>query len=447
MRKKTLAAALALLLLCTPVLADFNDVAPEAWYAEAVNWAQANGIMDGVADGVFDPGGTMTRAMAVTILYRISGSPAVDTSGNVYSDVASDSWYAAPVCWARENGVADGVSDTRFDPTGSITREQLVTMLWRYAGSTVTGTTLEYADAGSISSWAADAVAWASATGIVSGRDGNIFDPAGTATRAECAAIFMRYDSVAEPEEPDEPEVEVPEYTPNLDIIPLNNYNAYDFYVSEDGYLVYGSNSLVGIDVSYHQGVIDWEAVAADGIDFAIIRVGYRGYSEGVVYEDPYFADNIAGALENGIAVGIYFFSQATSVAEALEEAEATLRWIRGYDVTFPVVFDWERISYSSSRTANTSAVTVTDCAIAFCEAVEAAGYTAMTYGSPNTVNEDIYIDRLLDYPFWLAHYTSDWAVTTYPYHFDMWQYSSNGSVDGINGRVDLNVCITDLTA
>lgn len=447
MKKRLFAAALALLLLTVPALADFNDVPSDAWYYEAVNWAQSEGLMDGVAEGTFDPGGTVTRAMVVTILYRLSGEPDMPESdwGYAYADVDSSAWYAVPVYWARLNGVADGVSDTQFNPTGSITREQLVTMLWRYSGSPQSGTALSFADADSVSSWAADAVAWASAAGIVSGRDGNVFDPSGSATRAECAAILMRYDAAmtaADPGEPEEPDV--PEYTPNLDIIPVNSYDDGSFYIDSNGYLRYGDSSRVGIDVSYHQGEIDWEAVAADGIEFAIIRVGYRGYSEGEIFQDPYFEANIEGALANGLDVGVYFFSQALTVEEALEEAEVTLDWISGYDITGPVVFDWERIEYDSGRTANVSGVTVTDCAIAFCEAVEAAGYQPMCYGSPTTVNEDLYIDRLLDYPFWLANYTRDWAVTTYPYHYDMWQYSSSGSVDGIEGNVDLNVAIGD---
>ena len=198
----------------------------------------------------------------------------------------------------------------------------------------------------------------------------------------------------------------------------------------------------VGIDVSYHQGEIDWEAVADSGVDFAIIRIGYRGYSEGVIYQDPYFLDNIEGALDNGIEVGIYFFSQAVTVEEAVEEAEQTVEWLRGYsgDITFPVVFDWERISYSGSRTAELSAVTVTDCAIAFFDVIESAGYQPMAYVSPSTSNEDIYVDRLTDYPMWLAHYTSDWVMSYYPYYYDMWQYTSGGSVPGIEGNVDLNV-------
>ena len=257
MKKRLFAAALALLLLTVPALADFNDVPSDAWYYEAVNWAQSEGLMDGVAEGTFDPGGTVTRAMVVTILYRLSGEPDMPESdwGYAYADVDSSAWYAVPVYWARLNGVADGVSDTQFNPTGSITREQLVTMLWRYSGSPQSGTALSFADADSVSSWAADAVAWASAAGIVSGRDGNVFDPSGSATRAECAAILMRYDAAmtaADPGEPEEPDV--PEYTPNLDIIPVNSYDDGSFYIDSNGYLRYGDSSRVGIDVSYHQG-------------------------------------------------------------------------------------------------------------------------------------------------------------------------------------------------
>ena len=232
--------------------------------------------------------------------------------------------------------------------------------------------------------------------------------------------------------------------------VAVSSFTEEEFSTDAEGLPVYNGDKYdtrLGIDVSFYQGVIDWEAVAADGIEFAMIRCGYRGSETGEMVVDEQFENNIQGALDAGLDVGVYFFSQAVTVEEAIQEADATLDWIEGYDISFPVVFDWERISYSSSRTADTSSVTVTDCALAFCGMIEEAGYTAMTYGSPNTVNEDLYIDRLLDYPFWLAHYTTDWAVTDYPYHYDMWQYTSEGSVDGIEGRVDLNVCIGDIYA
>ena len=239
-----------------------------------------------------------------------------------------------------------------------------------------------------------------------------------------------------------------PEPTPTPLPIPANPYDSNAFVVNEDGFLTYvgGTPSYVGIDVSSHQGEIDWKKVAAAGVDFAIIRAGYRGYTVGNIMADPYFQYNIENATAAGLDVGVYFFSQAVNEAEAREEAYQTLEWIRGYDVTYPVVFDWEYVNDSSSRTYNMSNQAIIDCTKAFCEVVEAAGYQAMTYGNPNMVSKGYDLSQLQDYPFWLAHYTYNWTPTSFQYYYDMWQYSSNGSVDGIEGRVDLNICLTDLT-
>ena len=131
-------------------------------------------------------------------------------------------------------------------------------------------------------------------------------------------------------------------------------------------------------------------------------------------------------------------------MAEAAEEARQVLEWIEGYDITYPVVFDWERMKTSSSRTKDTTGETITACAQVFCDIIQDAGYTAMVYCNTSDAGTDFYLSQLQDYPFWLAHYTPDWTPTTFPYHYDMWQYSSSGSVDGIPGRVDLNLCLTD---
>lgn len=437
MTKRIIALVLALAALAVPAFADFSDVAADAWYYEAVGWAEENGVMDGVAEGSFDPDGALTRAMVVTLLYRLAGEPGMPESdwGYPYSDVGAESWYAASVYWARLEGVAEGVSDEAFDPDGAITREQLVAMLYRYAGSPEVDSSADFADAADISPWAAGAVAWAVENGLVSGRDGNVFDPKGSATRAECASILMRFDAAALAPHG-------PAHSVDLDAIAPNEYAEEAFSV-EGGRVYYGDGSRFGIDVSFHQGDIDWAAVAGDGVEFALIRVGYRGYGEGELFIDECFYDNIEGALENGIDVGVYFFSQALSVEEALEEAEFTLDAIADYDVSGPVVFDWERISYDGGRTADASAKVTTDCARAFCEEVESWGYQPMVYTSPNAANVELYLDLLTDYPLWLAHYTKDLEVTDFDFHYDMWQYSSTGSVAGIDGNVDLNVAIS----
>ena len=196
--------------------------------------------------------------------------------------------------------------------------------------------------------------------------------------------------------------------------------------------------------MSSHQNTIDWQQVADAGVEFVMIRVGYRGYTAGSIFRDLYFQRNIEGALDAGLDVGIYFFSQAVNVQEAQEEAYQVLSMIDGYDITYPVAFDWERIDTSSSRTRGVSAETVTACARAYCEIIEDAGYTTVVYGSPSKLGVDIDLDVLEDYPLWLANYTTDWAPTSWPYHYDMWQYTSSGSVPGIEGRVDLNICLTD---
>lgn len=229
------------------------------------------------------------------------------------------------------------------------------------------------------------------------------------------------------------------------DPVPANTYSAEDFVVA-GGFLTYDGDgpSYVGVDVSAHQGEIDWEKVAAAGVEFAVIRAGYRGYTEGGVFQDEYFVRNMEGALAAGLKVGVYFFSQAVDTAEAEEEARQVLAWIEGYDVTWPVVFDWERQSYENSRTREVDGETQTACAIAFCRVIGEAGYLPMVYFSPSKGYTELDLEQLLEWPFWLAHYTEGWSATSFRYHFAMWQYTSAGAVDGIAGNVDLNLCLTE---
>lgn len=232
----------------------------------------------------------------------------------------------------------------------------------------------------------------------------------------------------------------------HTDPVPPNRYDSGSFAVA-DGFLVYEGDapSFVGVDVSSYQGEIDWPAVAAAGVEFAMVRVGLRGYTEGGLMEDTRYRQNIEGALAAGLDVGVYFFSQAVSEEEALEEADFLLERIGDYDITYPVVFDWERQRGEGSRTAETAGKTVTDCTVAFCAAVAEAGYRPMVYFSPSKAYTELDLTRLLDWPFWLAHYTEDWQATSFRYHFAMWQYSCQGQVDGIRTPVDLNLCLTDL--
>lgn len=229
--------------------------------------------------------------------------------------------------------------------------------------------------------------------------------------------------------------------------VPANTYAAEDF-VSADGFLTYQGDapSYVGVDVSSYQGEIDWQKVAGAGVRFAVIRAGYRGYTEGVLHEDAYFRQNMEGALDAGLEVGVYFFSQALNEREAREEAAFLLDLIQDYEITYPVVFDWEQQSAETSRTRETDGETQTRCAIAFCRAVERAGYLPMVYFNPSKGYTELELAQLLDWPFWLAHYTEDWSATGFRYDFAMWQYTSDGQVDGITGKVDLDLCLTDFS-
>ena len=204
-----------------------------------------------------------------------------------------------------------------------------------------------------------------------------------------------------------------------------------------------GNTALTGVDVSFYQKDIDWHQVKAAGIDFAIIRVGFRGYGpSGLISEDSCFRQNVTGALEAGLQVGVYFFSQAVNVWEAREEANFVLSAIEGYDVTFPVVFDWERITNNASaRTNGLPGSTMTLCAQAFCDTVAQAGYTPVVYFNQDAGYLDYDLDLLKNYGFWLAEYRS---TPTFYYHFDLWQYTAKGRVPGIEGEVDLNLCFAD---
>lgn len=195
--------------------------------------------------------------------------------------------------------------------------------------------------------------------------------------------------------------------------------------------------TVLGIDVSQHQGQIDWQAVKDAGIQFVIIRVGGRGYgAAGVLYTDDLAQSYYEGAKAAGLQVGAYFFSQAISVEEALEEAQLTLQQIETWEMDFPVVYDWER-QEGTARTAHTDPRTVTDCMKAFCEAIKDAGYRPMVYFNPDHSEALFYIEEVTQYDFWLAFYT-DWM--TYPYKVDMWQYTHRGSVPGIEGNADINL-------
>lgn len=194
-----------------------------------------------------------------------------------------------------------------------------------------------------------------------------------------------------------------------------------------------------GIDVSKWQAHIDWNAVATAGIDFAIIRVGYRGSATGVLVEDPYFKANISGATKAGIKVGVYFFTQAITEAEAVEEASMAMELVKGYHLDFPIFIDTEG---SGGRADNLSKTNRTKIVKAFCKTVQNGGYKAGIYASKSWYNDNLYADELSTYFIWVAQYNTE---CNYTGKYDMWQYTSKGSIPGIDGNVDMNICYTNM--
>ena len=231
-----------------------------------------------------------------------------------------------------------------------------------------------------------------------------------------------------------------PSDAPEDGLIPglaVNSYDASKFY-QQDGLIRYSGDipAHVGVDVSSHQQDIDWQAVAAAGVEFAMIRVGYRGYTEGEIQPDAYFEQNIRLAQEAGLDVGVYFFSQAINADEALEEAQFVLDALEGHSLQYPVIFDWEDIE-AEARTDGMDSIILSGCAYAFCNAIEQAGYRAGIYFNQRQGYQEFDLLKLQDYIFWLAEYN---PTPTFSYDFQIWQYANDGRIDGISTDVDLNL-------
>ncbi len=226
------------------------------------------------------------------------------------------------------------------------------------------------------------------------------------------------------------------------------------YYFDKDGNKVTGSQVIqgiqynfsdegvrsgtIGIDVSKYQRNINWQKVKNAGINFVIIRCGYRGYGSGVLVQDPMFASHITGAKAAGLRVGIYFFSQAISEAEAVEEASMAVKLANQYGINMPIAIDSEYAAGGAGRADGLSKSERTKITIAFCNTVANAGYKPMVYASKNWFSEHLSVSQFpSSYRIWVAHYA---ATCGYTGRYDIWQNTSKGSVDGVSGNVDMNI-------
>lgn len=208
-----------------------------------------------------------------------------------------------------------------------------------------------------------------------------------------------------------------------------------DRYSYKDGSFVVDKT---GVDVSDHQGDIDWQAVAGDGISFAMIRAGYRGNTEGLIHADELFEQNLTGARNAGLECGVYFYSQALNADEAREEAEFVLGLLGSRELEYPVVFDYEL--NDGNRIANVDGETATACARAFCDVISAAGYPIMLYGN----GYDLWpldLSQLYDCTIWYAEYNASPSRSD---AFSIWQYTESASVNGISSPTDLNLDLSE---
>ena len=408
----------------------FPDVPDSAWYAGYVAELVSGGVVSGYGDGTFRPKNDVTWGEALKLILLSAGYAAQEPV-EAEADAPKPHWASGYLALAERRGfVAEGgVSDLN----APITRDELADFC--AAALELKGTVTEnpFADT------ERESVLRLYATGIMEGSldesGARCYKGADRLTRAEICAVLVR----------------VRDYTARTWAflwdyrIPINHDlkpNTYDksAFSKENGRVTYSDGVTpvrYGIDVSFYQGRIDWAKVANDGVSFAIIRCGYRTYGTGELGVDERFEENIRGALANGIEVGVYFFSQALNVTEAREELNYVLSLIRGYNITLPVVFDWEQVTAYGSRTRTPDWPVVTDCIVAFCDGVAAAGYKPMTYFNPSMAYLHLDMPRLERYPKWLANYVD---VTNYYYDFQVWQYGSSGHVDGINGRVDMDI-------
>lgn len=225
---------------------------------------------------------------------------------------------------------------------------------------------------------------------------------------------------------------------------PKNAYNSDNFVIDETGKMTYYIDgevaSCMGVDLSEYQGDVDFQKIKEQGFDFVILRIGGRYYSDaGKMYVDSNYRQYYLKAKQAGLHVGGYFFSQAKNAEDGVKEAEFVLDLIRGMDFDYPIAFDWEHIEGDTARTDNVSSTDLTDAAIAFCDTLYAEDFETIIYSNTHLIYYEYELERLKDYDFWIADYEDKPSMY---YNFTMWQYNIEGQVEGIDGNVDLNICL-----
>ena len=477
----------------------FQAISPTGTFSDAVGTYWENEVLKLHAAGVYLgndgkalAGNPITRQQAVTMIARAFGITGASTA-LPYTDAANVAAYAqAPVAEMTARGYITDCADGRFRPTENITRAEIVNILNNmidtlgqettvYSGE-IQGTLMINAVEGAYLkdlTVSGDLILAPGVSGAVVLENVEVRGAIQNLSNVELTVVEVSEgtENPSGPQTPDTPtgpgiqpsEVYTPSPTTGQYItysnqqIPIyegveeNRLGQGDFVWSTEhpGRLEYVGRDFdtrFGIDVSAYQNrecennTIDWEAVRRDGVEFAMVRIGLRGYSTGSLNADAFYKQNIDGAMAAGIETGVYFFAQAITVEEAIEEAEFVLSLLEGHEINGPVAYDWE-MHDSTYRVYGTTPEMATACAIAFCRRIEEAGYDAMVYAGQYVSYIKYDQGALEPYLSWYPEYKSASSEKLYPtlyYQMDYWQFSSScpiaGIGDGTTTKVDANI-------
>lgn len=463
----------------------FSDLAGTYWESSILK-LHAAGVYLG-NDGKALANDTITRQQAVTMIARAFGITGTTADHLPYQDADQIAEYARiPISQMTALGYITDCADGFFRPTDAITRAEIVNILDNMVEVLIQDMSTYSADVdGSVMINSSEGAALADMTIsgdliLAPGVSGsvslsNVTLEGSIRNFSGVTPTVLTPEQPQQPEEPEQPEepgesgesggsssqnlpwvapyayISYDNYNvPLYDGVETSNLSQGDFHWEEDRLVYNGGryDTRFGIDVSAYQnrategGVIDWEAVAADGVEFAMVRVGLRGYSTGGLNQDAFYAQNIDGAMAAGIDTGVYFFSQAITVEEAIEEADFVISLLQNHKISGPVAYDWE-MHDSTYRVYGTTPEMATACALAFCQRIEQAGYQPMVYMSKYVGYNKFNLPQLEKYPIWFPEYKTASSEKLYPlfyYQMDIWQFSSSCSIDGIGGRVDANI-------
>ena len=454
----------------------FSDIAGTYW-EQPILKLHAAGVYLG-NNGQALSTDTITRQQAVAMIARAFGITGQSTA-LTYLDEAQIAEYARPyVAEMTARGYINDSADGYFRPTEAITRAEIVNILNNMVDMLIQ-------EQGTYSGIVEGSVMINASQGaelLDMSIGGNLIVAPGVQGPVKLTNVAIGGDilnfsgvelQVLAPEAPEQPQQpQNPDEPVNPSQYPwvaadgyvnYDNYNvpiynsventrvAKPDFVWQDDRLVYVGGEYrtrFGIDVSAYQNqatpgkTIDWQAVANDGVEFVMVRAGFRGYGTGSLNRDAYCLQNVDGAMNAGLETGVYFFSQAITVEEAIEEADYVLSMLEGRKITGPIAYDWE-MHDSTYRVYGTAPEVATACALAFCQRIEEAGYQPMVYMSKYVGYNKFNLPQLAQYPIWFPEYKSASSEKLYPafyYQMDIWQFSSSCSIDGIGGRVDGNI-------